>query len=309
MKNFCFYCALSLCLLFQLAQAKQNTDLILISQINRAFDPFIDHGEFKEKIAEQQNIMFFQNGRSLNIMLAGGYEAITFNLAQIYGDSPLTMALSLGFFLDLNFALQINGFSSNHYNSLLNKQAQFYHVGLDFKYYFNKQYFGKEKHFFNPYFSAGPVLLTIANDPGALSKTQKKVIAPVQKTTTSSAVPTVTTAAAKAVQRVTTAVQGAVGSSELQATQTYKSFGLKFSFGFEIPIIKQTFMGMELFYFYTNLEFENDSNLHEKNLPSLPRNFHNTLIEKRQFPDRPQVKGYRFFGDIAGLIILFGVNF
>ena len=146
------------------AKALKVRSPIFLSQNESAFDPFIDYGEFQDNVTEQENISFFQNGRSLNVSLFGTYEALSFNISQIYGDSPFIFGVALSFFFDLHFSFQIQGFFPyQHYNSLLNANAQFSHFGIDLKYYLNKQYSGKNKDFFNPYFSFGPFWLNIKN--------------------------------------------------------------------------------------------------------------------------------------------------
>ena len=129
-----------------------------LAQNDSTFDPFIDYGEFQDNVAEEENINFFQNGRSLTLALNGGYEALTLNMRQIYGDAPFFGA-GISFFIDLRFAFQVSGaFPSGHYNSLLNNTSQFSHFGIDLKYYFNRQYLNKDADFFNPYVIFWPFL-------------------------------------------------------------------------------------------------------------------------------------------------------
>ena len=80
------------------------------------------------------------------------------------------------------------------------------------------------------------------------------------------------------------------------------------AFGFEIPLIKQTYMGLEISYLYTNLEFENQE-IPSETLPPLKQNPNQNFFMRRQFPNRPQVKDFHFEGDLVNFTLLFGVNF
>ena len=50
-------------------------------------------------MAEQESIDFFQRGRALTVSAMAGYEAITFNMRQIFGDTPFIFWNCRGFFL------------------------------------------------------------------------------------------------------------------------------------------------------------------------------------------------------------------
>ncbi|MDE0091866.1 MAG: hypothetical protein OXN83_01105, partial [Oligoflexia bacterium] len=133
----------------------------LLANNTSTFDPFIDYGEFQENVTEEESINFFHYGRSFSVALTGGYEAITLNIRQIYGDSAF-IGLNATFFLDLRFAIQLSGvFPTGHYNSLFNTAFPFSHYGLDLKYYWNRQYLNKDKDFFSPYVLFGPFQLNI----------------------------------------------------------------------------------------------------------------------------------------------------
>ena len=83
---------------------------------------------------KEESINFFQNGRSLNISLLGGYEGVTLNMSQIYGDAPFIFGMAISFFFDLHFAFQVNGFFPyEHYNSLLNTGSKFSPLWYRFK--------------------------------------------------------------------------------------------------------------------------------------------------------------------------------
>ena len=105
--------------------------LPFLAKNTSAFDPFIDYGEFQDNVTEEESINFFQHGRSLSVAFMGGYEAITLNMRQIYGDAAFVGA-NVSFFLDLRFAFQLNGvFPTRHYNSLFHSAYAFSHYGLD----------------------------------------------------------------------------------------------------------------------------------------------------------------------------------
>ena len=273
----------------------------LLAQNNATFDPFIDYGDFQDNVTEEENIIFFQSGRSLNVSLLGGYEAVTFNIGQIYGDAPFVAGMAVSFFFDLQFAFQISGFFPyGHYNSLLNNTAQFMHFGIDLKYYLNKQYSNQGKDFFNPYISFGPFWLSIKHP---LSSAPPSQSLPIINSPSPTPAPT-----PGGDQPVPNQSPTPNSNLERQAVRPLNGFGAKFAVGFEIPLIKQTFIGAEISYLYANLEFE-ASDLSGLNLPPLRRSPNQNIFLRRQFPNRPQVSGYRFYGDLANLIILFGVNF
>jgi len=254
-----------------------NKALKLANNANSTFDPFIDYGEFQNNVTETEDIDFFQNGRSLNIALLGGYEALSLNMRQIYGDS-LIFGASLGYFVDLRFALQLRGvFPSGHYNSLFNTTSAFLHVGLDIKYYLNRQYLSKNVDFFNPYFIIGPFWSNIKSQ-----------------------IPQIPDATATPDQAAT--------SLERQAAQSWPSIGIKLGTGLEIPLVKQSFIGLEISYLYTVLEHENQD-LSQLNLPPARYNPNQNLMNRLLYPNRPQTTGFRFFGDLINFVFLLGVNF
>lgn len=300
MKKFLFLIWLGLIPLLFPTKAFSTEFNQLLAQSEAAFDPFIDYGEFQDNVTEEENIIFFQSGRSLNLSLLGGYEAVTFNIAQIYGDTPFAVGMAGSFFFDLHFAFQISGFFPyGHYNSLLGSTAQFTHFGIDLKYYLNKQYTNKDKDFFNPYISFGPFWLNIKNHIPSLPDTNPQNI----NTPAPNPTPGETPAGTNPNPNRTT-----INNSDRRAVDSFKSFGAKIAIGFEIPLIKQTFIGAEASYLYANLEFEAED-LSGRTFPPPRRSPNQNILLRRQFPNRPQVSGYRFHGDLANLIILFGVNF
>ena len=263
----------------------------LLAKNTSAFDPFIDYGEFQDEVTEEESINFFHYGRSLTIALAGGYEAVTFNIRQIYGDASF-VGLNATFFLDLRFAVQLSGvFPTGHYNSLFNTAFPFAHYGLDLKYYWNRQYLNKDKDFFSPYVLFGPFHLNIkSNFPLPPQAIQRQ---PIQQ------------------QNQQSPAGGATAPSplEVKSIQSYNAAGVKIGFGFELALIQQSFIGFEFSYLYTVLQHENED-LSNQNFPPLAqRTGPQSLLQRIQFPNRPQVEGYRFYGDLINIGLVFGVNF
>ncbi|MCY4321173.1 MAG: hypothetical protein OXC37_02030 [Bdellovibrionaceae bacterium] len=272
----------SVCFAEHTKTKEQLSSINLIARNTSTFDPFIDYGEFEDNITEEESINFFQYGRSFSVSLAGGYEAITFNIRQIYGDTFFAGA-NVTFFLDLHFAIQLSGvFPSGHYNSLFNTSFPFSHYGLDLKYYWNRQYLNKDKDFFSPYVIFGPFHLNIKSSLPTGPNTNLQN--PPQATNN-------------------------LSSIERQAIASYNATGVKIGFGFEFALIQQSFIGFELSYLYTVLQSENED-LSGQNFPPLVQTANNqTLLQRLQFPNRPEVRGYRFYGDLMNIGIVFGVNF
>ncbi len=286
MKRFVFICFL---LAFQPVFAEkdffygENRFLLAQNDTYKTFDPFIDYGEFQDNVTEEESIIFFQTGRSLTISLLGGYEAISLNMRQIYGDAPFIFGLTVGFFLDLRFAFQVNGFLPyGHYDSLLNTSSKFYHYGVDLKYYFNRQYNNKNADFFNPYLIFGPFWVNIKSN---FAKIQPRQLGNTNQ-----------------------GVNPIITNEEAQAAGSHSAFGGKIGLGFELPFIKQSFIGFEASYLYTNLQHEAED-LSTLTLPPPNYNPNQSLIERLQFPNRPELSGWRFFGDLVNIVFLLGVNF
>ena len=253
----------------------------LLAKNTSTFDPFIDYGEFEDNITEEESINFFHYGRSFSVSLAGGYEAITFNIRQIYGDSVFA-GLNATFFLDLHFAIQLSGvFPSGHYNSLFNSSFPFSHYGLDLKYYWNRQYLNKDKDFFSPYLIFGPFHLNIKSSlPRAPAPNPQNPQANAN-----------------------------LSSIERQAIASYNATGIKIGFGFEFALIQQSFIGFEFSYLYTVLQSENEDLSKQTFPPLVQTTSSQTLLQRLQFPNRPEVRGYRFYGDLMNIGLVFGVNF
>ena len=276
----------------QNAFSAENHWILAKNELSSTFDPFIDYGEFQDSVTEEESINFFQNGRSLTLSFMGGYEALSLNMRQIYGDA-LFVGAGISFFLDLRFAFQVSGaFPAGHYNSLMNSSSSFSHFGIDLKYYLNRQYLTKDADFFSPYIVFGPFWINIktripqTSDPRHIPLIQTPAQSPGQTAPTSDP----------------------LTQEEKQALASYNAAGVKAGLGLEIPFIKQSFIGVEISYLYTVLQHENeDLSLLELPPPNYKSN--QNWIEKLQFPNRPQLEKYRFFGDLLNIIILFGVNF
>lgn len=286
MRLLLFFCLFAPLPLFAVPQSLPSKDPLLLAQAS-VFDPFIDYGEFQDNIVEEKSIIFFKNGRALSLSLLGGYEALTLNMRQIYGDAPLIGA-NISFFIDLHFALQVSGaFPRAHYNSLLTSTADFSHYGMDLKYYFNRQYSTKEVDFLNPYFIFGPFWINIKS---RIPKVTSAI--PISETPSPGNTPPPSTS-----------------QEELSALQSFNAAGIKVGLGIEFPLIKQSFVGAEITYLYTVLEHENQDLSGIAFPPPNKQNSNQHLMDRLLFPNRPEVNGYRFFGDLVNIIILFGVNF
>ena len=264
-----------------------------LAQSDSTFDPFIDYGEFQDNVTEEESIDFFQNGRSLTLAFHGGYEALTMNMRQIYGDAPLFGAC-ISFFIDLRFAFQVSGaFPSGHYVSLLNNTSQLSHFGIDLKYYFNRQYLNKDADFFNPYVIFGPFWLNMKFQPPRRSASPRQI--PINYNPPNQS-------------QNQNPIQNDLSQLERQAVDSYNSAGLKAGLGIEFPFIKQSFLGFEASYLYSVLHYEN-KDLSNQTFPELKYNPNQTLIQSWLFPNRPQVKDHLFFGDLVNLVIILGLNF
>ncbi|MBC6414805.1 MAG: hypothetical protein GDA46_00195 [Bdellovibrionales bacterium] len=262
---------------------------------NKAFDPFIDFGEFQDNIAEEESLSFFQHGRSLSLVFLGGYQGITFNLRQIYGDSLFVPGLGLSFFIDFHIAFQLStSFPTNHYVSLYNTSYKLFNFSLDLKYYLHKQYLNEEKRTINPYLMIGPFLFNskIQITPQMqgffnVSNSQQQV-----SQTSESNIPRIDSLERRALEN-----------------QTYQRLGLKLGLGLEFNLIENFFIGLEVNHLYVNLEHE-DQDLSQLELPVLPIVPENQdIFFLLQTPKRPEIKGYKFYGDLFQIMIIAGMNF
>ena len=126
-----------------------------------AYDPFADYSEFENTAEEQENINFFQTGRFLTLGTTGGIQLFTMNMALLYQLGPVYGGY-LNYFFDLNFALQFT-ITGNTHNVTLKTQsgqpfigsADFFSMGIDFKYFLDKNLFSKSFSWLQPYFFLG----------------------------------------------------------------------------------------------------------------------------------------------------------
>ncbi len=126
-----------------------------------AYDPFADYSEFENTAEEQENINFFQTGRFLTLGAVGGVQLFTMNMAVLYQTGP-AFGGYLNYFFDLNFALQFALTASTHAVALKNESgkpfigaADFISMGIDFKYFLDKNLFNKNFSWLQPYFFLG----------------------------------------------------------------------------------------------------------------------------------------------------------
>lgn len=264
----------------------QNDDL-------DTFNPFIDFGEFQENVAEQESIDFFQRGRALTISAIGGYEAITFNMRQIFGDSPFVFGISAGFFFDLNLALQISGFFPHqHYFSLRSSSVSFSHYGMDLKYYFNKQRLVKGASFLSPYIIFGPFYF---RSSGGLDNIQRPEFAGVIPGPTDTTQPV-------------SAPAPDLTQEERRQAETFSAFGVKAGLGLEVPLIKKSYIGIEIAYLYVDLQFEGED-LSSIDIKKVSHSTSRSFISRLQYPEAPALSGRRFYGDIVTGMVFLGLNF
>ena len=277
--------------------------LLIAESDSMVFNPFIDYSELQDKVSEQESINFFEHGRSLTIIAYGGYEAVSFNMSHIYGDAPAVFGTALSFFFDLNFAMQINiTFPRSHYNSLLLSHPDFSTYSLDFKYYFKKQYLVKSVAKLSPYIIFGPFWLNITGYNNNLSSSP--LPAPPKAQAGPGNVPTVP------LDSPTASPETDGGTPNIEESQVfdYSSFGAKIGLGIEIPLIKQTYLGLEIAYLYSNLYLENaDLSAFESTSPPVAPA--GNFFSWRIFPHTPYTKGWRAYGDMVSAIFLLGVNF
>ena len=126
-----------------------------------AYDPFADYSEFENTAEEQENINFFQTGRFLTLGAKGGIKLFTLNMATLYQLGP-SYGGYLNYFFDLNFAIQFGLNASTHSIALKTPSGQnflgaadFISMGVDFKYFLDKNLFNKNFSWLQPYFFLG----------------------------------------------------------------------------------------------------------------------------------------------------------
>ena len=270
---------------------------ILLSKddTNKSFDPFIDYGEFQDNVTEEESLSFFQHGRSLSMILLAGYEGVTFNMRQVYGDSLFFVGFNISFFIDFHIAFQLSGvFPTGHYNSLFNQTWSFFHYGLDMKYYWHKQYINEEQKFFNPYLVVGPFIFNVA--PIASSES------------TSNQIPTVPTT--NNVGAVATTRNISTSDEKALFENTSHDLGLKTGLGVELNILESIFISFEITHLYTKFKRFENIDLSDAEFPPLPESPENqNILYWLQYPIRPEVKGYKFYGDLFQITTQIGFNF
>ena len=274
------------------------------SSSRRTFDPFIDYSEFQDNVTEQQNISFFQSGRSLSVGLFGGYESITLTMRELYGDSFTLFGASMSFFFDLNTAFQISlGFPRGHFSSITQNNHSFSHIALELKYYLNTQNLVEGISFFNPYVILGPLWFKIKFQPGEEEQesTTQPQGPPIISTQPTNQIPVTTTPVGT--------IPSPLDTEEINTIADHDSLGLKIGLGFEIPIIKQSYIGIEMSYYLTTLLFENE-NLSELTLAKVSPPPYYTILDRILTPSQPaNLEGIRYFGDMFNTTVILGVNF
>ena len=264
---------------------------ILLSQdnTNKTFDPFIDYGEFQDNIAEEESLSFFQYGRSISILLTGGYQGVTFNMRQIYGDSLFFVGLNISFFIDFHIAFQLSGtFPTGHYNSLFNTTWSFFHYGLDIKYYWHKQYLNEEQKLLNPYLIAGPFMFNVKTSLPNNRNNRRNGEIPILRSPN----------------------QGLSQQEQELGTRIELDLGLKTGIGLEVNLLDPLFISFEVIHLYTNFPLHENRDLTMDNYPPLPESRGNQgVLYWLQYPNRPEVDGYKFYGDLFQIMAQIGINF
>ena len=155
---------------YWLAQNSEN--------IESAYDPFVDYSEFEDTDEEQKSIDFFQTGRFLTLSFQGGLQLFTQNMALLYEPGPLYGG-NLNYFFNLQFAVQFSVLLSTHNIVLTSSTGQpfiggadFLSIGLDFKYFIDRNLFHRSLNWFQPFFMLGfarsslTMIATLTNQPG-----------------------------------------------------------------------------------------------------------------------------------------------
>ena len=136
-----------------------------------SYDPFADYSEFQEAADEEEDVNFFKNGRLLTLGFIAGYRGFTGDLAKIYKGGGADFGLTLSYFFDLRFALQIGYQTSDHTlnipagnNGGTNGQtpyaavdgaSTYSDISVNLKYYFNTQNVTRGLANLNPYLIVG----------------------------------------------------------------------------------------------------------------------------------------------------------
>lgn len=295
-------------------QYTPESSLFSQNEVVDTFDPFIDYNEFQDNESEKESIIFLKNGRLLTIAVFGGYEALTYTMRDLYGDTFGTFGAYINFFFDLQFALQLHiVFPRTHYFTILQSRPSFSSYGIDFKYYFNKQNLVKGIAVLNPYIVFGPFLMKVSKffhelaiqsaansppvsspieDPESQGETQNIPPPPTKNT-------------------------NPLSPQALLNIEDFSRVGAKIGLGVEIPLFKQTFIGFEISYSYVYLPFQNEnlSYLDDIYTSISPLNTQQSQV-KRNFldrailPDKPtNIPHRKFVGDLINGIVILGINF
>ena len=276
------------------------------------FDPFIDYNEFQDNKSEQESIIFLKNGRLLTIAVFGGYEALTYTMRDLYGDTMGTFGAYINFFFDLQFALQLHiVFPRTHYFTILQSRPSFSSYGIDFKYYFNKQNLVKGIAVLNPYIVFGPFLMKVSNFFHELA---------IQQVSTPPLARIPDPETLKEGENIPLPETGGATPptpQELLNIEDFSRVGARIGLGIEIPLFKQAFIGFEISYSYVKLPFQ-DQNLSflddiytstaplNTQQPNVKRNF----LSRAILPDKPtNIPQRKFIGDLINGIIILGINF
>ncbi len=152
----CFVMSVLFCSLCYSVEKKQGS-----SDIN-AYDPFADYSEFENTAEEQENIIFFQTGRFLSLGVVLGGQLFTMNMARLHRPGPYFGGY-LTYFFDLHFAVRFNITASTHRIQFTTSEgggfvgaSDFINLGIDFKYFLNKNLFHKSLDWLRPFLLLGP---------------------------------------------------------------------------------------------------------------------------------------------------------
>jgi hypothetical protein len=126
-------------------------------QAQESFDPFIDYSEFEVASEEEADVNFFRNGRFLTLALPLMQTSFTDTMGQLFSPG-LSAGLSISYFFDLRFALQIQLLNSSHAYSDPEGStgtAKMNSTLISAKYFFNMQNVTKGLANWNPYIIGG----------------------------------------------------------------------------------------------------------------------------------------------------------
>ena len=162
---------------------------------------------------------------------------------------------------------------------------------MDLKYYFNKQRLVKGVSFLSPYIIFGPFYF---RSSGGLEDIQQAEFAGVIPGPTNTAQP------APAPQPLS--------QEERRQAETFTAFGVKAGLGLEVPLIKKSYIGIEIAYLYVDLQFEGED-LSSIDVKKVSHSTVRSPISRLQYPEAPSLSGRRFYGDIVTAMFFLGLNF